>query len=109
MRGGKRPGAGRPKGSSNAKTALERAAVREAVDALKSDGDTPLQVLLSIMRTTGDLTTKIDCAKAAAPYIHPRLANVEHSGQMTINRQEEALGEVEAALAHSEGGHGFPQ
>lgn len=80
MHGGKRPGAGRRKGSTNTKTAIERAAVREKVEAIKSEGDLPLDVLLRIMRTSKDETVIIDCAKAAAPYIHPKLASVEHTG-----------------------------
>jgi hypothetical protein len=31
--------------------------------------------------------TRRDAAKAAAPYVHPRLAAVEHSGQMTLNHE----------------------
>lgn len=80
MHGGKRPGAGRRKGSTNTKTAIERAAVREKVEAIKSEGDLPLDVLLRIMRTSKDETVIIDCAKAAAPYIHSKLASVEHKG-----------------------------
>lgn len=80
MHGGKRPGAGRRKGSTNTKTAIERAAVREKVEAIKSEGDLPLDVLLRIMRTSKDETVIIDCAKAAAPYIHPKLASIEHKG-----------------------------
>ena len=80
MHGGKRPGAGRRKGATNTKTAIERAAVREKIEAIKSEGDLPLDVLLRIMRTSKDETVIIDCAKAAAPYIHPKLASLEHKG-----------------------------
>lgn len=78
--GGARPNAGRKKGSTNAKTALERAAIREKVEAIKSEGETPLEVLLRIMRSSTDEATVIDCAKAAAPFIHPKLQAIEHSG-----------------------------
>ncbi len=80
MHGGARPNAGRRKGSTNTKTAIERAAIREKVDAIKAEGVTPLEVLLRIMRTATNEATVIDCAKAAAPYVHPKLANIEHSG-----------------------------
>lgn len=80
MRGGARPGAGRKKGSTNTKTALERAAVREKVEAIKAEGETPLEILLRIMRTATDEAVVIDCAKAAAPYVHPKLSSVEHKG-----------------------------
>jgi hypothetical protein len=33
-------------------------------------------------------------AKAAAPYVHPKLAAVEHSGKVTLNH-ETALNELE--------------
>lgn len=72
--GGKRPGAGRPKGSAAFR---KQAAARQ----YSSDGGlTPLDVLILSMREAydqGDKATAIDCAKAAAPYMHPRLANVQ--------------------------------
>lgn len=34
------------------------------------------------------------CARDAAPYVHPRLTSVEHSGELTITH-EEALDELE--------------
>jgi hypothetical protein len=38
---------------------------------------TPLQFLIAQMRDeTLDLATRIDAAKSAAPYIHPRLSSV---------------------------------
>lgn len=80
MHGGKRPGAGRRKGSTNTKTAIERAAIREKVEAIKAAGETPLEVLLRMMRNSQDEAVVIDCAKAAAPYLHPRLSSVEHKG-----------------------------
>jgi len=80
MHGGKREGAGRRKGSTNTRTAIERAATREKIDAIKSEGETPLEVLLRIMRASKDEAVIIDCAKAAAPYIHPKLSSVEHKG-----------------------------
>ncbi len=80
MHGGPRLGAGRRKGSTNTKTAIERAAVKEKVEAIKAEGDLPLDVLLRIMRSSKDEAVIIDCAKAAAPYVHPKLASIEHKG-----------------------------
>ncbi len=41
----------------------------------------PLNFLLTIMREDGfDLGTRLDAAKAAAPYIHPKLAQIQHTG-----------------------------
>ena len=73
-RGGARPGAGRPKGGANK---LNDEARAKALDG----GTTPLEYLLAVMRDTDlDRDTRIDAAKAAAPYVHARLAAVEHSG-----------------------------
>ena len=41
----------------------------------------PLAFLIKRMRDTkADMAERIDCAKAAAPYVHPKLAAVEHRG-----------------------------
>jgi hypothetical protein len=84
-RGGKRPGAGRRKGSLSQKTRViaERAA---------ADGITPLEVILRTMRsawarasTNGQTVTNFQdaliaaaMAEKAAPYVHPRLAAEKH-------------------------------
>src|ERR1700722_17197042 len=72
MRGsrlGERRG-GRKKGTQNRATA-------EREREVKASGATPLEYLLSIMRDT-DLprAERTDTAKAAAPYVHPKLASV---------------------------------
>jgi hypothetical protein len=75
--GGARKGSGRKKGSSSKRT-------REIADQAASDGITPLEVLLQIMRTSveiGDHEKAMRAAKDAAPYIHPRLNSVEMSGR----------------------------
>lgn len=82
-RGGKRPGAGRKKGSATKRT-------REIADRAAAEGITPLEFMLRIMRQETDHedpkiaiareAMAFEAAKAAAPYVHPRLAAVEHSG-----------------------------
>jgi hypothetical protein len=82
-RGGRRPGSGRPKGAATKKT-------REIADRAAAEGITPLEYMLNIMRraTTHEdpkvevarETLAFEAAKAAAPYMHPRLAAVEHTG-----------------------------
>jgi hypothetical protein len=71
---------GRQKGTPNKATAARAAAVAKS-------GLTPLEYLLSVMRNTQlNAVVRIDAAKAAAPYVHPKLANVDHSssdGTMT--------------------------
>ncbi len=66
-RGGFRPGAGRPKGTS--KGGLEREIRREAAAAQLSPLDYMLQV---INDPTVDSERRDRVAMAAAPYVHPR-------------------------------------
>lgn len=65
---------GRRKGIPNRAT-VERQA------ALEASGLLPLDYLLSVMRAEGDIELRLEAAKAAAPYVHPRLANVELTGK----------------------------
>ena len=86
-RGGKRPGAGRPKGSKNTKT-------REIADKAAAEGITPLEVMLTRMRALWAKTDEaskdqaVEIAYRAAPYMHPRLQSVESQntvdGELTI-------------------------
>lgn len=70
--GGKRPGAGRRKGSLTKKTV-------EIATRAAEEGITPLEFLLDAMRDEGQQFDKrLDAAKAAAPYMHARLSNIEH-------------------------------
>lgn len=70
-RGGARAGAGRPQGAVSVKT-------REIANAAAASGLTPLEYMLGLLRDeTQELAVRIDMAKAAAPYIHPRLANIQ--------------------------------
>ena len=95
-RGGKRPGAGRKPGRPNKRTVARQ----QLASSAASEGISPLEVMLKRMRyydSVVDLELKkgegadrgiIDdalkaaneAAKDAAPYIHPRLSAVEHSG-----------------------------
>ena len=75
-RGGARPGAGRKPGTRNKKT-------REQVEAIEKSGLTPLEYLLSVLRDDARETVeRMDAAKAAAPYCHARLSNVEVKGDV---------------------------
>lgn len=78
MKGGKRPGAGRKKGIPN-----RASAAREA--AITASGLTPLEYMLSTMRDESKpLALRLDMAKAAAPYVHPRLASMERAVQVDL-------------------------
>jgi hypothetical protein len=96
--GGKRAGAGRKVGSATKKT-------RELADAAAAQGITPLEVQLQTMRALWDAATSgptLDFEKAtaacaiakdAAPYLHPRLSNIE--AQVAVTGHEAALADLE--------------
>lgn len=74
MRGGKRSNAGRKPGSHSKAT-------KEQAEAIESSGLTPLDYLVSVYRDADKPeNVRIDAAKAAAPYVHARLASVEVKG-----------------------------
>jgi methanogenic corrinoid protein MtbC1 len=69
--GGARKGAGRKVGALTQKT-------REIAERAVETGITPLDYMLEILRdTTADAGQRFEAAKAAAPYIHPRLSAVD--------------------------------
>lgn len=121
-RGGARKNAGRKAGAATKKT-------REIADKAAADGLTPLEVMLRTMRAlvaqydaaaakaetpeeaaAVPLDLMIDAAaiaKDAAPYIHPRLQAIEHSGKVTMRTLAEELAELnggDGAHGHAEGG-----
>ncbi len=72
--GGPRSGAGRKPGTA---TKLNQKAREEAL----SDGISPLDYMLGVLRDdTKSQEARMDAAKAAAPYVHAKLASVEHKG-----------------------------
>lgn len=74
-KGGKRTGAGRPKGAISKSTAA-------IIEATAAGGDTPLEYMLKVMRDlTADDSRRDDMAKAAAPYVHAKLAAIELAGK----------------------------
>ena len=83
-RGGARKGAGRKRGSVTRKTA-------EIANRAAAEGITPLEYMLKLLRdeppADADAQVRLrydalrfEAAKAAAPYMHPRLNAIEHSG-----------------------------
>lgn len=68
-------GKGRPKGSLNKKTA-------EKIAAVEASGLMPLDYMLSLLRDdTLPPEERFKAAKEAAPYLHPRLASIDHTGE----------------------------
>lgn len=71
---------GRQKGTPNKATTA--AALKAAEIAAK--GVTPLEYLLGVMRDKrSSADERLEAAKAAAPYVHPKLASVEMRAEMT--------------------------
>lgn len=74
-RGGKREGAGRPKGVPNKATAAREAAIA-------ASGLTPLEFMLEALRDeTREFAERMDAAKSAAPYCHPKRIPVDGEGE----------------------------
>ena len=91
-RGGKRPGAGRKLGSVMTKTAA-------IAQALAKEGATPLEFLLAVMRDESQpLATRLNCAQAAAPFIHPRLATIHQT--IRDEKQEGLQKVIDSMLAY---------
>ena len=87
-RGGKRPGAGRPRGSP------DKAKIAEHI---KAGGITPLDYFLGILRNEdAPKDDRMWAAVHAAPYCHPRLGAIDHSGAMSLAMtHEDWLDEME--------------
>jgi hypothetical protein len=72
--GGKRPGAGRPKGSLSKIT-------KEAVAKAQAEGYLPLDYMLRVMRDARSAKPRRDAmAMAAAPYLHHKLSAIQMTG-----------------------------
>jgi hypothetical protein len=92
-RGGRRAGAGRKPGAAAKKT-------REAANLILASGTTPLGYFQGLLEGTMAFDeVKFEAAKAAAPYVHARLAAVEHSGHIGIKRAAEVSDDELANIA----------
>lgn len=113
-RGGKYPGAGRPKGALAKKN-------QEVIDRAKAGGIMPIDVLLNDMRLFYSMGEEAlvrarisiekeekekalrdafsaksvarECAEKVSPYIHPKLSSIQ--ANVTVNNLETALAELE--------------
>ena len=85
MNGGRRPGAGRPKGAVSLST-------RAIFEAMASGGEMPIQYMLRVMRDPNAPSLRRDeMAKMAAKYLHPQIT------QIAEDAIEEPVAESEAA------------
>lgn len=74
-RGGSREGAGRPAGAVTKRS-------RETAEKASAEGLMPLDYMLTILRNeAADPKDRMWAAEKAAPYVHAKLASVEHSGK----------------------------
>lgn len=79
MRGPGRP-PGSPKTGGRKAGVKNRASVKREAE-VKAGGITPLEYMLKVMRDEAqDPDVRLDAAKSAAPYVHPKLATVKLEG-----------------------------
>ena len=77
-RGGTRPNAGRKPGIPN-KASIERQ------KKVAETGRTALEYMPKVMRNAKSSDQRRDeMAKAAAPYVHPKLATMQHTGALVV-------------------------
>ena len=70
---------GRPKGSPNKKTA-------ERIAAIEASGETPLEYMLRVMRDPKvDKERRDRNAAQAAPYVHPKLAQIDANARLNLD------------------------
>ncbi len=95
MRGGKRVGAGRPAGARNRRTV-------EMQTAVEQSGITPLEFLINIMRDeTADMRTRLEAARGAAPFVHPKLATTELSVKKQPMDREAMIARLKVLMANN--------
>jgi hypothetical protein len=84
---------GRTKGPPNKATAAKAVAI-------EASGLTPLAYLLSLVRDeTLERAERISAAKAAAPYVHPRMAPAERRPSEQVRPLAERIAELDRADA----------
>src|SRR5215204_6631888 len=73
---------GRKQGTPNRATAARQAAIT-------ASGLTPLEFLMSVLRDEkNDPALRFEAAKAAAPYVHPKLAAIQHLDDRSVALEE---------------------
>jgi uncharacterized protein with von Willebrand factor type A (vWA) domain len=93
MPGGRRPGAGRPKGSRNRAT-------EEARQKAQETGETPLEYMLRVMRDAeADEKRRDAMAQAAAPYIHAKLSSIEMDAKVEGSLSDLSQDELDRRIA----------
>ena len=117
--GGVRPGAGRPKGSKSLVSKVSKAETERIITELVAeDKMTPLEYMLDVMLEplTDEIkasplaytrwrANKLEAAKVSAPYCHPKLSSVDHTGSIAEGN-EAALEQLEALAAEEDKAEG---
>lgn len=102
MRGGQRPGAGRPKGARNRRTeALAAALASTAADLAQAipdafPGDAHALLMAVYKNPALDLTLRLDAAKAAVRYERPALSSIDSEVHQRLNATVETITPVDA-------------
>jgi hypothetical protein len=78
---------------------MSASAQRQAIEA---SGLTPLDFMLAVMRDEqAPLDLRFEAAKSAAPYVHAKLASIEHGGKIDV----ELGARLEAAIKRLDSEH----
>lgn len=92
---------GRPKGSKSQFTKEREQKVQETAKALEGllpeafTGDAHAYLMAVYKNTSNSIKDRLAAATAAIGYEKPKLAAIEHSGEMTVNH-EQALADLES-------------
>jgi hypothetical protein len=95
---------GRGIGVPNKRTPELKAARDSALKEALTGGETPLEVIIAVMRGTTEITDRqFNAACAAAPYVHSRLtsATIEHRDAISELTIEQLRSFVDAAERHN--------
>jgi hypothetical protein len=100
------PNAGRKPGTPNKRSN----ALAQASAAAILTGLTPLDFMLGIVRDPSkDERLRLDAARAAAPYLHPKLQNIDNRTTLVVDDPNKSAAEHRAELAEMLADLGIPR
>lgn len=101
-RGGSRPGAGRKKGTMSDRRKAVLSERKRLENALVAKSATPLEIMARVMAGDTSVTEmQFEAAKAAAPYIHPKLSAIQMNA--TVRRSVADMSDEELAALANDG------
>jgi hypothetical protein len=96
---------GRPRGTKNKATVIRETGHAQLVEQAKAEGITPLEHMLKVLRDPGADERRRDAmAVAAAPFVHPKLSQVEANITANIKRDADEYTDDELAAIAAAGG-----